>query len=296
LNARLSALIQITRPVNLGIILLTQLLFIAKAAGWCDWGGSSFLAAISGINTDVLRWHDAGFLMLATLCAAAAGNVVNDIEGQASDAVNKPERRRVGTVIGARTAWIWYFLLLAVSVAASWMVDLTFFLFTAAVNILLFFYSSDLKRMPLAGNILVAFFTAAVVFVSRKGVEDGSVLPFSEFTMMAFLLNLARELVKDVEDMDGDRATGIHTFTVVHGVGKTLRLASLVLFLTVLLLWGLAVLQPPGGGWMFRLHLTLASLYTLHLAVTLLRSRTAGPTPRKLKLLMLFGLLAVIWA
>jgi 4-hydroxybenzoate polyprenyltransferase len=290
LNAKFRALIQITRPVNLLIILLTQLLFMAKGAEWLQAGVGSLLH----LNMDLLRIQDALFLMLATLSAAAAGNVVNDIEGQAADLVNKPGRRHVGTAVRVKTAWVFYLVLLVGSLGAAWMVDLAFFIFTVVINLLLFFYSSDLKGMPLAGNILVAMLTAAVVFVSRKGIEDASMLPFSEFTVMAFLLNLSRELVKDVDDEEGDRAAGIGTFVVCYGSKKALQLSAMLLFLAFGAALALAVFHP--GGWMFRLHLILASLAILLQAVTLLRSQTAGPSSRNIKLLMLFGLLAVLWA
>lgn len=290
MNAKFRALIQITRPVNLLIILLTQLLFMAKGAEWLQAGVGSLLH----LNMDLLRIQDALFLMLATLSAAAAGNVVNDIEGQAADLVNKPGRRHVGTAVRVKTAWVFYLVLLVGSLGAAWMVDLAFFIFTVVINLLLFFYSSDLKGMPLAGNILVAMLTAAVVFVSRKGIEDASMLPFSEFTVMAFLLNLSRELVKDVDDEEGDRAAGIGTFVVCYGSKKALQLSAMLLFLAFGAALALAVFHP--GGWMFRLHLILASLAILLQAVTLLRSQTAGPSSRNIKLLMLFGLLAVLWA
>lgn len=290
MNAKFRALIQITRPINLLIILLTQLLFMAKGAEWLQAGVGSLLH----LNMDLLRIQEALFLMLATLSAAAAGNVVNDIEGQAADLVNKPGRRHVGTAVRVKTAWVFYLVLLVGSLGAAWMVDLAFFIFTVVINLLLFFYSSDLKGMPLAGNILVAMLTAAVVFVSRKGIEDASMLPFSEFTVMAFLLNLSRELVKDVEDEEGDRAAGIGTFVVCYGSKKALQLSAMLLFLAFGAALALAVFHP--GGWMFRLHLILASLAILLQAVTLLRSQTAGPSSRNIKLLMLFGLLAVLWA
>ena len=290
MNAKFRALIQITRPINLLIILLTQLLFMAKGAEWLQAGVGSLLH----LNMDLLRIQEALFLMLATLSAAAAGNVVNDIEGQAADLVNKPGRRHVGTAVRVKTAWVFYLVLLVGSLGAAWMVDLAFFIFTVVINLLLFFYSSDLKGMPLAGNILVAMLTAAVVFVSRKGIEDASMLPFSEFTVMAFLLNLSRELVKDVEDEEGDRAAGIGTFVVCYGSKKALQLSAMLLFLAFGAALALAVFHP--GGWMFRLHLILASLAILLQAVTLLCSQTAGPSSRNIKLLMLFGLLAVLWA
>lgn len=290
MNAKLRALIELVRPLNLLIILLTQALFMAKGAGWLDFGAADFLRSF---NPNLLRWQDAFFLMLATAAAAAAGNVVNDIEGQAADAVNKPERRRVGTTISVRTAWIWYCILLLLSLGAAWMLDLTFFLFTLVVNLLLFFYSSDLKGMPPAGNMLVAMLTASVVFVARKGIEDASALPFSEFTMIAFLLNLAREWVKDVDDREGDERAGLRSMAVVYGSLGTLRLTGWVLLLAVLLITAVALFYP--AGMVFRVHLLLAAAGTGYMTFSVWQGNAAGLASSKLKWLMLFGMLAVLW-
>ncbi len=290
MNAKLRALIELIRPLNLLIILLTQALFIAKGAGWLNFGAANFL---SSLNPNLLRWQDAFFLMLATAAAAAAGNVVNDIEGQAADAVNKPERRRVGTAISVRTAWIWYCILLVLSVGAAWMLDFAFFLFTVLVNLLLFFYSSDLKGMPPAGNLLVAMLTASVVFVARKGIEDASALPFSEFTVIAFLLNLAREWVKDVDDREGDERAGIRTIAVIYGSARTLRLVGWILFLTAIFTFTVALFFPAGIA--FRIHLFLAATGILLEAIARLRDKETKSTAMSIKGLMLLGLLAVIW-
>ena len=290
MNAKFRALIELVRPLNLLIILLTQALFMAKGADWLNFGAADFL---SSFNPNLLRWQDAFFLMLATAAAAAAGNVVNDIEGQAADAVNKPDRRRVGTVLSVRTAWIWYLSLLLLSVGAAWMLDVTFFLFTLVVNLLLFFYSSDFKGMPPAGNVLVAMLTASVVFVARKGIEDASALPFSEFTMIAFLLNLAREWVKDVEDLEGDERAGVRSMAVVYGSVRTLRFTGWVLLLSVFLIAAVALFYPAELA--FRIHLMLAAAGTAYMSFSVWRGSDAGLASNRLKWLMLFGMLGVLW-
>jgi 4-hydroxybenzoate polyprenyltransferase len=290
LNAKLRALIELVRPLNLLIILLTQVLFMAKGADWLNFGAADFLRSF---NPSLLRWQDAFCLMLATAAAAAAGNVVNDIEGQAADAVNKPERRRVGTVISVRSAWIWYCILLLLSLCAAWMLDLTFFLFTLVVNLLLFFYSSDLKGMPPAGNMLVAMLTASVVFVARKGIEDASALPFSEFTMIAFLLNLAREWVKDVDDREGDERAGVRSMAVVYGSLRTLRVTAGVLCLAVVLIAAVALFYP--AGMVFRVHLLLAAAGAGYMAFAVWQGNATGLASNRLKWLMLFGMMGVLW-
>jgi 4-hydroxybenzoate polyprenyltransferase len=281
------------RPVNLLIILLTQALFIAKGAGWMQaTKGNAFLAFIN-LNPDLIRWPSALFLILSTLAAAAAGNVINDIQGQVADSINKPDKQIVGKIISTRLTWTAYLLLIAISLSSAYMVDIVFFIFTAAVNLLLYYYSSDLKSMPPAGSVLIAILTSSVVFVARKGLEDASTLPFSEFAILAFMLNLARELVKDVNDIPGDRIAGVRSFAIVYGKVSTLKIACFTLLISCIFMLLFALFYS--NSLLFQIHLFLATGGAFKLAIDLYKKNTKMATATRIKWLMLFGLISVIW-
>jgi 4-hydroxybenzoate polyprenyltransferase len=279
--ARPGAYLQLMRPVNLGILLLMQLLLLGKGSGW---------------NAEMLRLPECIWVALAILATAAAGNVINDIYDTATDAVNKPGKQLVPKVIPQKNALLFYCVLLAISLFSAWFTDLGFFLFCAAVSLLLFYYTRELKGIPIAGNLLIALLTAAAVFSTRHGLYDTTLIPFAELSALAFFVNLSRELVKDVEDLAGDRAAGILTFAVRFGHLQTYRLAALVLFPAALL--AMAPVLFVFESLLFRMHYAIAAAGLLWISIVIYRTNTpaqAGRLSRYLKLALFWGLLGTLW-
>lgn len=280
--ARTGAYLQLLRPVNLGIILLMQFLLLGKGSGW---------------NAEMLRLPECILVALATLAAAAAGNAINDLHDTATDAVNKPAKQLIPNIISRRQGLFLYSFLLVVSLLSAWFTDPGFFLFCAAISLLLYFYTRELKGIPLAGNLLIAMLTAAAVFSTRLGLYDTTLIPFAELSALAFFVNLSRELVKDVEDLPGDRAAGIGTFAVRFGHRRTYRLAAWALVPAFLLcmaplLFGMERLP-------FRLHYCAAGLAILWISIVIYRTKEPFEASRistRLKLTLLFGLLGILWA
>lgn len=279
--ARPGAYLQLMRPVNLGILLLMQLLILGKGSGW---------------NIDLLRMPECLLLALAIVCTAAAGNVINDLHDIETDAVNKPGKRWIPDVVSRKQAYIFYAALVLAALMASWFVELSFFLFCAAVSLLLYFYTLELKGIPLAGNILIAMLTAAAVFCTRLGLYDTTRIPFAELSALAFFVNLSRELVKDIEDQPGDAAAGIQTFAVRFGSGKTYRIAGLFLLPSALL--AAAPLFFGFENVPFRLHYSLAAVFLFGLSIGIYRTNNPSDAHKYSRLLkgsLFFGLIGILW-
>lgn len=211
------------RPINLLIVSLTQLFFIFFVL--LPRLGSTVLS--SGVQIELY------LIVLITLCITAGGYIINDIQDIEIDRINKPERviRNPGTWI-----WIYRFLFLFGSFitlyvsykhGAWWYLAVYFVAWFS-----LYAYSTRLKCIPLAGNLLVSLFSAAVViavlapFLSEISELDESMQkqilrPFSFYFLFAFLLSLIREIVKDMEDYDGDKSRSCNTLAVSLGDEKT---------------------------------------------------------------------------
>lgn len=178
-------------------------------------------------------------LSLSTVMIAAAGYIINDYFDVRIDRVNKPERmvidkgvkRRVA--IGAHT--VINILAVCIAFVVSWAVGewkLVFIFIIAATG--LWLYSTTFKRKFLSGNLAIALFTALVPFIvglydllcyepfrsciSRYGDVLSLILQLSFF---AFITTLLREIIKDIEDMEGDREYGCKTMPIVLGVKNT---------------------------------------------------------------------------
>jgi len=204
------------RPVNLGIIILTMGLFMMHASRW---------------NVQNLRWPDSLFVLLAVLFTAAAGYVINDILDIEEDIINKPEKRIIAKHISIRSGVIFYSILLLCSIVFGFLTGWSMGLICVLISILLYFYSSDLKGTTLWGNILVSLMNGVVVFFSAQGVDEKFNGYFAEYAFLAFLITMVREVVKDIEDTEGDKAKEYETFPIVYGSRKSIWLCMGILTL-----------------------------------------------------------------
>lgn len=180
-------------------------------------------------------WSDLGRILTAAASGTllgASGNVINDVYDVAIDRVNKPGRAIASGLVAPGIARIWAAVCAAAGLALSIPLGGTAMLIAAGSAVLMFLYSAWLKRIPLLGNITVGLLTgAAFVF---GGVAFGD--PAAGFVpgLFAFFFNVAREILKDVEDKRGDGLAAVRTFPLVAGERAALGLVSALLALVVL--------------------------------------------------------------
>jgi 4-hydroxybenzoate polyprenyltransferase len=176
--------------------------------------------------------------MCSTVFIAAGGYAINDYFDRKIDRVNKPNAVIVGRFIYPRHAMAWH-LIFSISgvILGTWLawksgqlyLSLVFFI----VSGLLWFYSTTYKREVLLGNVIVSLLAAFVPFLvllfelPLLAREYGQrIVPITRnlmiwvlgFSVLAFLINLAREIIKDAADFEGDQAYGKRTIPVVWGV------------------------------------------------------------------------------
>ncbi len=182
-------------------------------------------------------------LIISTVCLAAGGNAINDYFDVVTDKLNRPDRMVVGKSIGRREAMLVHVLLTLVGVFMGMYLSFVlrradFMLVFIAVPALLWFYSTHFKKHILIGNIVVALLVALsgymVISVDYAVIDRvmGSIVtnrqPYSTlwhivcaYCIFAFISNLAREIIKDLEDAEGDKATGCNTLAVELGSAYT---------------------------------------------------------------------------
>jgi len=208
LTEQLTAIIKLIRPLNFLITFAS----VIVAAIICLPGHSIelnvFLAALS-----------ASLVM-------ASGNIINDIYDVDIDRVNKPSRPLPSGKISVKKAYILYFVFIASSVFISSLLNEKAIVIVLVSILLLFFYSKYLKRIPLVGNITVAFLTGLVFIFGGIVVENpaAAIIP----ALFAFIINLTREIVKDMEDVEGDTKAGVVTFPIKFGSRKSKLFISLI--------------------------------------------------------------------
>lgn len=180
-----------------------------------------------------------GLVVMATVFIAAGGYIINDYFDTRIDEINKPEKVIVGKTISRHLAMTLHQVLTGIGVAIGLLLSWKAHSFAIAIIFLfipglLWFYSSVYKRQFLVGNLIVAVCAALVPFTiilfevyflkSKYGsefIDNGLIgLIFHwgiYFALFAFITTLIREIVKDMEDEEGDREMECNTIPIVLG-------------------------------------------------------------------------------
>ena len=220
--------IKLIRPINLLMIVFTQ--FIIK------------LGLLQPLQVEVaLNVYQLGLLTFATICIAAAGYVINDIFDIPIDRINKPDTLIIGKKITEKAGYNFYIFLNILGVGTGFylsrLVDkpilATLFIIC---SFLLYLYAFNLKAIVLAGNIIVSILVAMSLlivvlfdiypaiysFQSEKQLLCAQII--LGYAGFAFFINLIREIVKDLQDIDGDKNGGRISLPIMLGRQRTTNL------------------------------------------------------------------------
>jgi len=275
-DSRLRSAIGLLRPLNGAIALLC----IVSAGALVEEGFRH--------PVELLLAGATGFLL------ASFGNILNDVIDIPIDRINKPERALpTGNVsISQATA-------MAAAAVTAGMVCAAFtgpetFMAAGAISVALAAYNMWLKRIPLLGNAVIGMLTASTFVYG--GLPIGHIREMLYPALFAFAVNFIRELVKDIEDIEGDRAIGISTYPAVAGVVAAERLAAVLAFF---LAASTSIPYTTGeyGGMYIVLVFLLADAPLVYSAIILLRNpgeKLIKKISILLKVSMLGGLLAII--
>lgn len=234
-----------------------------------------------------MTWVEPAYLKpalaaLATLLVCAAGNVVNDLVDIRADRMNHPERM---LVTGALTKHYALLLAVACNVAAlvlAVFVNLDTLVAVFVAIVFLMAYNFALKNMPVAGNVVVGVLGGLTFLVGGMAVDPvlawilpGPLVPAA----FAVLFHLVREIVKDAQDIEGDRVVGASSLPLTFGTRAALSVA-LVLFAVLVLLTIVPVLM----GWFGQTY-KIITVYVIDLPVLMLLIFVWGnPTARMLSI------------
>jgi 4-hydroxybenzoate polyprenyltransferase len=260
-------------------------------------------------------------LIMASVFIAAAGYIINDYFDIQIDAINKPDRVVINKFIKRRWAIMWHWILSIIGIGISLYVsykikEWPIFFINMLCVLILWLYSTTFKKKLLVGNLMIAALTAWVILVvylfagadlfSLKGfaanAENLNVRRFFKFTLLyacfAFVTTLIREVIKDLEDMEGDRKYDCNTMPIAWGVPGTKVFVGVWIVVTIAAL-AIVQLYAWQSGW------GLAALYILLLillpAIFLIKKLQAANSSADyhtlsniIKLIMLFGILSML--
>lgn len=198
-------------------------------------------------------------LVFIVVLIAAGGYMINDYFDVKTDLINRPDKVVVDKHIKATSVYVAYFIVNAIALIASFYVSIRIgvismtFLFPLAMG-LLWFYSTTYKRQLLIGNILISVVVAGVpilVALYEMPLIHARYLQYpaaykvllrviagwcGAYAFFAFIVNLLRELIKDIEDFEGDIAFGRTTLPIAFGLKTSKIVVAVLIGITIVLI------------------------------------------------------------
>ena len=193
------------------------------------------------IQKDQLLNENFVILLIVTILIAASGYIVNDIYDYNLDQINKPEKVVLGKFLKSRDAIIIYMMFNCLAIVLSIFLCMKieqeiYILVFLLIIYCLWLYSKKLKKYKTIGNILVAFFISLSIlnvplFSYKNILSDDRFFVFliiSIFSVLAFLINVKREIIKDIEDIEGDKIHKVKSLPIIFGTKKS-KLVTIII-------------------------------------------------------------------
>lgn len=292
------AILRLIRSTNLLVVAFTQILL-----GWILY---------SLMESPLLTNVAFSLLVLTTALIAAAGYVINDIYDYDIDLINKPEKLVIGRKMAPKSAlrlyWSINILGFIVAIYLAYIIDdyIQLLIYPFAV-LMLWAYAKFLKKSFVLGNIVVAIYCAFVPGIIWYAERDAFATlaendsqsaqfityVFVSYALMAFLTTVWREVIKDMEDIQGDKAHGAQTLPVRYGLALAQKIATFL---------GAVVLSSVGyylvylmqmSRWIEAIYLLLLSILIilgLYFPIHSMTTKSLHHTSKIIKLIMVMGL------
>ena len=305
------AFFRLIRSLNLIFIALTQFLF-----QYCIVV-PAFRQAGSAPALNHLQFL---LFTFASVCIAAAGYIINDYFDLNIDRVNKPEKMVVEKIIKRRSAILWHLVLSGIGIVLSFYIGWKIHnILLGFANILcvvvLWFYSTTFKKKLLIGNVLISLLSAWVVIAllfcesprfAFSNTNDAELYALKRIFKLAFLyggfafiISLVREVIKDMEDIQGDMRYGCRTMPIVWGIHVSKLFVAIWLVILVAVLFILQMYILPLKWWWFALSsfvfIILPLIYILRKLFTTETQPGFHRLSNWVKWVMLAGILSMIF-
>ena len=301
-------ILKLIRIQNLIIVAITQ--YLMRYA---------IIEPILKINNFELQLSNFNFFILvfSTVLLTAAGYVINDYFDTKTDSLNRPESVVVGRKIGRRTAMAMHVTFNIIGIIGGFYISykiglyqlgFIFFLVTGV----LWYYSTSYKRQFFIGNLIVAILTGLVPLMvilfempvlnkeySEILIENGANFNHiffwvAGFSFFAFITTLIREIIKDMQDFEGDSAFGRNTLPIILGIFYTKIVVSILIILTIAAL-AIAYFKFLTGSdltfWYLLIGEILPILFISYRLITAKTKKDYSLISLLLKIIMLIGII-----
>lgn len=252
---------------------------------------SIFLAGV--ICSDKIVWPALLLACFSGGMIAAAANAINDFFDIEIDRINKPHRPLPSGKISILQALVFANGMGVAALFLTIFLNKLAFLIALSALVLLFLYSAKLKGTVIWGNILVSFITALAFIFGGAAVNSwrNALIPAG----FALLMHFGREVLKDMEDVTGDRTYHAKTLAVVYGFPLAKTIVTVVFALLIVATF-LPYIFEQYGLYYFILVLIGVDSVLLYVSIKIWRRSDQVTLHRLSELLkydMFVGLLAI---
>lgn len=290
--------LKLIRYKNLLMVLLTMVL-------------TKYALLESNFSNTLLSHFNFIILTTAVLLITASGYIINDIFDIETDKINKPSKLFLDKNFSIKKAWSFYILLnvfglalgIFVSIATNTPLNSLYFIVTA---IILFYYSKSLKKIALIGNLIVSFLCALVIFLVSEFKFIGTNLESSSkissdliiaiYLFFSFTITLIREIIKDIEDVNGDLKIKAKTLPILIGRKRSARIAFFIS--SIMLVFILIILQSIKNEslffWYILFLICIPLLYLLYKIWFARTKKNYSVISNLLKIIMFLGILSML--
>ncbi len=241
------AFLRLIRYPNLIIIAITQY--------FIRWFILKPLLSITDFQVQ-LNTLQFSMLVLSTVLIAAAGYIINDYFDRKTDLINRPGRVIVGRLIKRRYAMAFHIIFSVLGILAGTYLAYSIHRLSLSIvfifaSLVLWFYSTTYKRQVLVGNFIISALIGLVpmmvllfefpllvkryqLYILASGINfDYLIFWVGSYAIFAFIVNLIREIIKDIEDFEGDYVFGRQTIPIAWGVrtAKWIVIALIVIMI-----------------------------------------------------------------
>ncbi|MCH3882057.1 MULTISPECIES: geranylgeranylglycerol-phosphate geranylgeranyltransferase [Tenacibaculum] len=252
-------------------------------------------------------------LTISVLCITAGGYIINDIFDIETDKINKPNKVFIDVTISKSNAWRFYLVftfwgIIIGKYLSVTLLDIKYSLIFVICSILLFIYSYFFKRVSLIGNLIISFLISLSILLVYEFHYKLALINENftslllqniifSYIIFSFFTTLVREIIKDIEDINGDLKINAKTLPIVIGRKRANRVALgfsvlLLLFLIVLirefiieepvfLAYSIVFLLIPIGNFIYKLYDAKTKKDYSYLS-------------KLMKLIMFFGILSML--
>ena len=199
------------------------------------------------------------FIVLATICVIASGYIINNFYDTETDKINRPLKSKIDAIVGQKIKFPIYFILNFLGVCFAFLVSWRAAMFFSIYIFLIWFYSHKLRKYPLAGLFSAAILSILPFFAVFVYYKNFSEIIFTHAAFLFFIL-LIRELIKDLERLQGDFTHNYQTIAVKYGEKFTKVLITVLTVLTINPIYFL-LKYPEIGGMKYYFYMSIIVLF-----------------------------------